>query len=461
MLKKNQNCEFNEAFVTLIDIVPDPVVVIDTAGKSVAANKAFGKYMGYTGEELVGKNFLEGAFIDKENKSVLLENLKNRQSGSGINPCEIKIKAKNGEPILLKMTDHRIKYEGKTFALIIFHDDSEKSRRPNHLHPDLIESETKFQALQKNEEKFREIANSVKDAIILVDQEARVTYWNPAAEVMFGYSSSEAIGKLVHELVVPYTVCKEVKARINSGVRDFAEIGAGYFTVGSVDLVGRHKDGGEFPVELTLSPVRLGGRWNAVGVVKCTSQRKQAEHKLQEAEQRYHTLFDQAPLGVLIIDPETASFVEFNDVAPLQLGYSREEFEKLTIFDVEAEESKQEVRSHVAQIIEEGGAEFETKQLTKDGDIRNVLVTVKTFKLAGKIFLHSIFHDITEIRKVQNTLAESEARYRQLVELAQEGICALDNNLNIVFVNPRLAQTLGYTESEMVGRSAFEFLVAA
>jgi PAS domain S-box-containing protein len=275
---------------------------------------------------------------------------------------------------------------------------------------------------------------------------------------MFGYSSSEAIGKFVHELIAPYTMCKEVKERIKSSIKDFAEIGAGYFTFGSVDLVGRHRDGSEFPVELTLSPVRLGGKWNAVGVVKDTALRKQAEHKLHEAEQRYHTLFDQAPLGVLIIDPETASFVEFNDVAPLQLGYSREEFEKLTIFDIETQESKQEVRSHIAQIIKEGGAEFETNQHTKAGDIKNVLVTVKTFKIAGKIFLHSIFHDITEIRKVQNTLAESEARYRQLVELAQEGICALDNNLNIVFVNPRLAQTLGYTESEIVGRSAFEFL---
>jgi PAS domain S-box-containing protein len=69
-----------------------------------------------------------------------------------------------------------------------------------------------------------------------------------------------------------------------------------------------------------------------------------------------------------------------------------------------------------------------------------------------------IFHDITETRKVQKALMESEARYRQLVELAQEGICALDNNFNTVFVNPRMAQMLGYTESEIIGKSLFEFL---
>jgi PAS domain S-box-containing protein len=59
---------------------------------------------------------------------------------------------------------------------------------------------------------------------------------------------------------------------------------------------------------------------------------------------------------------------------------------------------------------------------------------------------------------VQNALMESEARYRQLVELAQEGIWAVNNDLTTLFVNPRMARMLGYTESEMVGKSLFEFV---
>jgi PAS domain S-box-containing protein len=457
-LNKNKKFKSNEALATIIDFIFDPAVVIDAAGKIVAANKLYGKCTGYGCLEVVGKNFLEENLIDKENKALLLENLKTRSSESSIRPCEIKIKAKNSKSVSMEIVSKQIKYQGKALALIIFHNRNEKLENQNQLNPNLIENEANIQALQKNEEKFREISNSVKDAVILVDEKSRVTYWNPAAEVMFGYSSSEAIGKFIHKLVVPQKACKEFKERIKSSVKDFAEIGAGYFTIGSVDLIARHKDGGEFPVELSLSPVRLAGKWNAVGIVKDTTQRKQAEHRLREAEQCYHTLFDQAPLGVLVIDPETASFVEFNDVAPIQLGYSREEFEKLAIFDIEAKESEQEVRSHIAQIIKEGSAEFETKHLTKLGAVKNVLVTAKTFKIAGKTFLHCIFHDITEIRKVQNTLMKSEAQYRQLVELAQEGISALDNNLNIVFVNPRLAEILGYTEMEMIGKSAFDFL---
>jgi PAS domain S-box-containing protein len=90
-----------------------------------------------------------------------------------------------------------------------------------------------------------------------------------------------------------------------------------------------------------------------------------------------------------------------------------------------------------------------------------VLVTVKVIELSGKTFLDLIYHDITEIKKVQEALMESEASYRQLVELAQEGICAVDNDFKVVFVNPRMAQMLGYAQSEIVGKTIFALLDAS
>ena len=110
-------------------------------------------------------------------------------------------------------------------------------------------------ALRGSEERFYGIANSVKDALILVDEEAKVTYWNPAAEKIFGYTNKEAIGKLVHELVVPNSMCVEGRERIKQSVKIFGETGMGYFTVGNVELVGRRRDGSEFPAELSISPI--------------------------------------------------------------------------------------------------------------------------------------------------------------------------------------------------------------
>jgi len=180
--------------------------------------------------------------------------------------------------------------------------------------------------------------------------------------------------------------------------------------------------------------------------------------KLGDSEQCYHALFNQAPLGILVIDPQTAMSVEFNDVAHSQLGYSREEFSKLRISDFEAKETADEINAHLVRILREGGDKFETEHITKKGEIRDVLVTARAVELGGKSFFYCIFHDVTEIRRIQDALIKSELLYRQLVNVAQEGIWVLDSNYCTVLVNPRMAEMLGYAESEMGKRSIFEFL---
>ena len=320
MQKHNKNNESSDCISVLIDFFLDPVVVIDTSGKIVFANKIIEKYTGYPKEQLIGKNFIELGFISKETKKLLAKNMKNRIPGSNIPPYEIKITAKNGEIKCLKLNGNRIINQGKTLDLAIFHDVTESNKIQKKLRQDLVESE----------EKFRSITNSIKEAIITVDQQAKVTYWNQCAEDIFGYLSEEAIGKSVHELVVPNSTYKKGKERIEKSVKTFSQTGLGYFTVGNVELVGRHKNGKEFPAELSISPVKLSGKLNAVGVVKDITNRKQNEQKLRESELRYHALFDQSPLGVLVIDPETTAFVEFNDIAHQQLGYLREEFKALS-----------------------------------------------------------------------------------------------------------------------------------
>jgi len=438
----------NDVLPFLIDLIPDPVLVISSSGKIVAANEIVGKHSGYKKEELIGKSFSSLSFLSEDYKQLLAKNAENRLEGAIILPYEIKLTAKNGEVRVLRVNGNRFVNNGEKLDLAIFHDITEENKIQTELRQDLFESE----------EKFHSITSSIKEAIIVVDEKVKVTFWNSAAEKIFGFSSKEAVGKDVHELVVPRSMCKEGRERISESVKTFAQTGLGYFTVGNVELVGKHKDGTEFPVELSISPTKLMGRWSAVAVVKDITKRKQAEQKLRDAEQRYHAIFNQAPLGVLVVDPETTGFIEFNDVAHQQFGYSREEFEKITICDLETNETSEQVKSHMKDILKKGVEEFEILFRTKNGDIKNTSVTARTFQSAGKKYLHCICRDLSEIEKVQNALINSEAGYRQLVELAQEGIWAIDSDFTTVFVNPRMAEMLGYAESEMIGRKLFEFL---
>ncbi len=155
-----------------------------------------------------------------------------------------------------------------------------------HIAKDVTKKKTMENELQVSEEKFRAISNSVRDAIILVDNEARIQYWNPAAEKTFGYFREDALGKEVHKLIVPYTMCADGKARIKAGFKEFSQTGKGAFVGENVELIGRRSDGLEFPVKLSLSPIKLGGKWYAVGVAKDITERKKAEQIAKEYAQR-------------------------------------------------------------------------------------------------------------------------------------------------------------------------------
>ena len=230
--------------------------------------------------------------------------------------CPIREIMKTGKPLTVEHTHLNSQQKEVIVEISAYPVKNEQGKTVVvHIAKDITQKRLMERELRESEAKFRTITNSVRDAIIMVNDKARVTYWNPAAEIIFGYSSEEAIGIDVHQLVVPVTVSKVGREFIKNGVATFSGTGVGNFTFGDVELIGHRKDGSEFPAKMSLSAVNLEGKWNAVGVVKDITDRKQAEQKLQEAEKRYHALFNEAPLGVLVIDHQTSKPIEFNDLA--------------------------------------------------------------------------------------------------------------------------------------------------
>ncbi len=124
--------------------------------------------------------------------------------------------------------------------------------------------------------------------------------------------------------------------------------------------------------------------------------RKHNEQALSSSEQRCRMLFELASDSIVLIDIETMTFAEFNARAHEHLGYTREEFAKLTLPDIEAAESTDEVTEHCAKIVNGGSDVFETRHKTKDGKIRDVRVRVKATSLGHKAFLLSTWNDIKQ-----------------------------------------------------------------
>jgi PAS domain S-box-containing protein len=317
---------------------------------------------------------------------------------------------------------------------------------------DRKEAEEKLAKLKEFDER---IIDSLDDALLVIDpDDYKIISTNKAALKQLKLRKEELIGKTcyqtTHHTLAP---CKPPKH--DCPIRRVLE------TKETIIVEHKHFDENnnerivEVSARLVKSPEE---KIVVIHVARDITERKQMETRIREAEKRYRALFDQAPVGILIIDPETAVPVEFNEVAHQQLGYSREEFERLHIFDYKAGETPDETRARIEKILQGGIAEFETKHRTKNGEIRDVVATSQAIELSGKKFVHSIYRDITEAKKMENALMDSEAKYRQLVELAQEGVWALDNDGRTVFVNPRMAKMLGYSESEMIGKDIVAFL---
>ncbi|WP_406661651.1 PAS domain S-box protein [Methanolobus sp. ZRKC3] len=144
---------------------------------------------------------------------------------------------------------------------------------------DIHESKMAENALKESEEKFSVITKSANDAIIAINNGGLVTFWNPAAEKMFGYSSDEAFNKEIRSLIIPEQYNKIYK----SSFSNFRYSGEGLAVGNTVELTAKKKDGTEFPIELSLSAIILKGEWSAVGIVRDITERKRNEQEMLQA----------------------------------------------------------------------------------------------------------------------------------------------------------------------------------
>jgi PAS domain S-box-containing protein len=163
------------------------------------------------------------------------------------------------------------------------------------LDKDVTEKKRAELALRESEEKFRVIAQSAQDAIVMLDRDSGITFWNRAAQSIFGYSVHEALGRPVHDLVVP----AEYAQRYQAGFRQFQATGQGPIVGRTVELPARRKDGAVIPIELSLSAVQRGDEWLAIGIARDVSERKHAEEALRNSEAQHRDVL--AALGAYTV----------------------------------------------------------------------------------------------------------------------------------------------------------------
>ncbi|MCW4046672.1 MAG: PAS domain S-box protein [Candidatus Bathyarchaeota archaeon] len=417
--------ESEEKYRELINKMNENVWVIDFDGKFIDVNDAAVKVLGYSKDELLR---MGPADIDSNLTKEQILNIIRNMPADRIQTFETLHTAKDGTKIPVEISSSLVTYQGKRAILSIARDITERRRLED--------------ALRASEEMFRAISTFASDAILLLDKTDKVIYWNLAAEKIFGYTREEAIGKKLTKLVVP-PEHRRAHLKVLKNILEYGKVPEKRLEVPAL-----RKDGTEFPIELTVSALKLKDIPYILEIIRDISERKKIEMKLQEEKKRYRTLFNQAPLGILLID-QTGTAVEFNEETHRQLGYSREEFAKLTVSDYEVLETPAETRARMRKILKIGREEFETKHRTKTGEIRDVVNTVQIIELAGKKFFHAITRDITEQKKIENKLKMERDKLEAVTENVGAGLAIISKDYRILWANNLLKQLNGDCEDKI------------
>ncbi len=133
-------------------------------------------------------------------------------------------------------------------------------------------------ALRESDERLRAITGAARNAMIMMDDSGLVTFWNSAAESTFGYAATEVLGRELHEFLVP----KRFRAAYAAAFGQFCATGQGGMVGKTVELAATRKDGTEIPAELSLSAIKTGDKWHAVGIVRDITQRNQSQAQLEQ-----------------------------------------------------------------------------------------------------------------------------------------------------------------------------------
>jgi len=145
---------------------------------------------------------------------------------------------------------------------------------------DLSEQKRAEETLQRVEQQARSIVDSALDAVVAMDADGIIADWNRQSEEIFGWTRSEALGRRMSETIIPM----RYRLSHQSGLRQFFNTGQGAVLNRRIEITALRRDGTEFPVELTITPLKTGDTWTFSAFVRDISERKRAEEKLRESE---------------------------------------------------------------------------------------------------------------------------------------------------------------------------------
>ena len=299
---------------------------------------------------------------------------------------------------------------------------------------------------------YQTLMENIHLGISFIDTDRKIVTTNVGMGKFFRKPQSEFVGKYCfREFEKRNAICSHCPGTRAMATGRPAE----------VETEGVRDDGSRFAVRIQAFPVfeADGAIKGFIEVIEDITKHTRAEENLKESEQRFKTIFDNAADGILLADVETKKFYIGNKAICQMLGCNPEEIKNLAVSDIHPKEHLSSVIGIFEKQVRREITEAEIPVKRKDGSVFYVDINTFPITLGGKTYLTGIFRDITEHKKAEEALRESEERFRSLAETTSDWIWEVDTNGIYTYVSPKVKDLLGYEPDEVIGKTPFDLMI--
>ena len=415
-----------ERFRRLFEAVPEQILVHDEEGTILFANEVAARRLERPVEGLVGKDLSE--IVSAENVSPIRDHVAEAQA-EGRTSFETTYVTATGTRIEAVVSEARIQFEGQAAVLSVARD--------------VTRQRNMQETLRASERRYRTLAENTPDIHYSMCADGTLTYIGPQVE-RYGYRPDDFLGQNVLDVIVSedkQTVKDELAQTLRTGrtspstfrVRDAR---------GEVHW---------FEERSSLTRDDSGEITGLSGVLRDITERKRAEESLRESEQRFRHIFKQAAVGIAQVAPNGV-IRQVNEAFCRMVGYPEDELTGMTFQDITHPDDLEADIDHVQRLLEGDISRYsmEKRYLAKSGDIVWAILCVGLVRDEDgePDYFVSVVQQITERKRAQKALQESEQRYRAITEKSHDGIFIYRGD-RFLYVNDTLCRIMGYSKEEL------------
>jgi len=428
--------ESEQVFRVIFDNAADGIVITDVESKKFyMTNRVFRQMLGYSQHELedLGVSDIHPA----EDLPYVVEQFEKQTRRELTLAKDIPIRRKDGSVFYADINSFPITLGDRTYLMGIFRDVTERKQAE--------------EALRQSEARYRSVVEDSPGLLCSFLPGAEITFVNAAYCQYFGKTREELVGSKFTTLI-PEQDRQAVLDRILS------------LTVDCPSMTHEHRvvaPDGRIRWQRWTNRAFFDEQGRArffQSFGEDITERKQTEQALWESELRYRTLFETLPVGVGLATLD-GRIIDANSAMLQMMGRSAEEIRQINLRDTYENPEQRELL--LKQLQQDGFVrDFEAEFKRKDGTTYCASLNVTPFRLHDETVLLTVARDVTDYKRAQEQLRESEQTLRSLVNATTESVGLLDTQGTVLAMNESAAKRLGFSVDELMGKCIYDFLPA-